>query len=72
MTTVSDDPGWRELVMWSNETLGERPLLTTIGRNQSYPRVSTTSEQDDRTLRQLESLKVSPFIHYNLSFSVMH
>ena len=58
VTSVLDDPGWRELIMWSNETLGEGPLLTTVGRNQSYPRAPTTNEQDDRMLKQLELLKV--------------
>lgn len=44
--------------MWSNETLGEGPLLTTIGRNRSMPRIPTSEELENQTIRQFEMLKV--------------
>lgn len=57
-TTTIDDPVWKELIMWSNETLGEGPLLTTIGRNRSISRIPSPEEIENETIRQFESLKV--------------
>lgn len=58
-TTASvDDPEWKELVIWSNETLNDEPLLNAISRNHSLPRVLSAEELENQTLKQFELLKV--------------
>lgn len=57
-TTSVDDPEWADLVVWSNETLKDEPLLNAITRNHSLPRVLSAEELENQTLKQFELLKV--------------
>ena len=47
-----EDPGWQKLILWSNETLGEKPLLTPVSQDGLDPHISMPT-QEESTLNVL-------------------
>lgn len=58
-TAKTDDPVWSELLIWSNETVNDEPLLESVNRTHIIPRVLTPEELENQTIREFEKLKVS-------------
>lgn len=61
-TTIKvDDPAWKDLVLWSNETSKDVPLLDAVNRNRTLPRALTAEELENETLKQFQKLKVNSY-----------
>lgn len=58
ISTRADDPMWKELILWSNESLQEKPILNALNRNHSVLQPLSTEELENQTLKQFEMLKV--------------
>ncbi|XP_065202561.1 sphingomyelin phosphodiesterase isoform X2 [Planococcus citri] len=58
-TTRADDPVWQELVIWSNETLNDQPLLSNGIRNHTVSPVLSAEQLENQTIEQFKLLKVN-------------
>ena len=51
-----DDPEWRELLLWSNETLEEEPLLTSVSPDRSDLQSPQVDQQDEETSKVCDAI----------------